>query len=535
MNPANWERLGELFEMALTLPPGERAEFIESSAGNDREMRDELVTLLEASHGADDYLNSLHDQVFGSDIRGALQDVLDGSEASDPWIGRSVSHYRILAPLVGGGMGVVYRAEDSRLGRQVAIKFIAPEISRDPEAIRRFLLEAQTASSLDHQNICTIHEISESDDGRLFIVMTLYEGETLRTRLKRGPLSPDDVAELGVQVATALDVAHSRGIVHRDVKPANVFITDEGVVKLLDFGLAQTDDAVSRTGGLKGTVAYMSPEQARGERADERSDVWAAGVMLYEMLLGEHPFAAENPQAAIHRILTQEPDRLAELEARSPGVATAVRRALSRSPERRLQDGGALLEALHACTSITEPAGAAAGVHMPGRLVGAIAAVLILAGAAFVVARVMNEPDDLPATGAGPTSGDGATAGAAPTVSRILWVDDNPENNVDAVLELKDRGVEVATSLTTSDAVGRYHPEIFQLVVSDMGRYEGPSGEYRGRAGFDLLTRLLEIDPGVRVAFCTSLRALAEHREEALAAGAHGIYADCTEVVSLVH
>ncbi len=519
MNPARWELVGRLLDEALALPPGDRVSFVETSAGDDDELRDELLTLLEASQGADEYLSDLRDDVLGPDIHAALEDVLDVEDVTDPWIGRSISHYRILGRLGGGGMGIVYRARDSRLGRQVAMKFIAPEISRDPEAKQRFLLEARTASSLDHPNICTIHDVSEMGDGRLFIVMALYEGETLRTRLKRGRMSVSETPDIGAQIASALDAAHARGIVHRDVKPANVLITDEGVVKLLDFGLALTDDGLSRTGGLKGTVAYMSPEQARGDRADERSDVWAAGVMLYEMLLHEHPFSAEHPQAAIRRILTHEPDGYPELRTLSPDIERVVRAALSKEPASRLPNGGALLAALRGNAVVTGRATSERQVRVPRFLIGAVAGTVLIAIAAVALQRAGGQTE--------------AVSGGL-SVSRILWVDDNPENNAEVILELEDMGVEVATAVSTADAVARYDSGVFQLVLSDMGRYEGPGEEYEGRAGFLLLDQLQRVDPDVRVAFCTSLRALARHREEALEAGAVGTYGDCANILSLL-
>ena len=267
-----------------------------------------------------------------------------------------MSHYEITHRIGGGGMGVIYRARDLRLDRQVALKFIAPELRRDSEARRRFQHEARAASALDHPNICTIHDIEETDDGRAFIVMAAYEGETLRDRIGRGPLPVSEALDIAGQIARALAAAHERGIVHRDVKPDNVFITRDAGVKLLDFGLAGTSDgAMSGAGGLEGTVAYMSPEQAEGRRAEARSDAWALGVVLYEMLAGTRPFAAGRASETIERILTGAP----ELEA-LPGevptdVVALIRRALTRDPAGRFSGGGEFLEALRACGAVASP------------------------------------------------------------------------------------------------------------------------------------------------------------------------------------
>jgi serine/threonine-protein kinase len=197
--------------------------------------------------------------------------------------GETVSHYRILDELGRGGMGIVYLAEDSRLGRRAALKFLPPDASRDDEVTQRFIQEARTASALDHPNVCTIYEIGESQDGRLFIAMACYDGETLEQRLKRGPLSPAEAVDVALQVARGLRKAHEAGIVHRDIKPANVFLTRDGIVKILDFGIAKLGDtkALTRTGLTIGTGAYMSPEQIRGEEADARTDLWSLGVVFY--------------------------------------------------------------------------------------------------------------------------------------------------------------------------------------------------------------------------------------------------------------
>lgn len=352
MNPLWWDRLEELFEKASKIPRSELDGFMEREAGDDAELRAELSTLLAAASGAAGHLAALREELLGFDVQRILGTPAD--ELPDPWIGRTVSHYEILHRIGGGGMGVVYRARDIRLDRCVALKFIAPQISLDAGAKRRFVYEARAASALDHQNICTIHEIAETEDGRLFIAMAAYEGETLRTRIERGPFSEEHALDIAEQVAQALAAAHERGIAHGDVKPDNVLITRDSVVKLLDFGLARTGDGpISEAGVVQGTVAYMSPEQTAGHRADERSDVWAVGVILFEMLAGARPFAAPDARTAMHLIVTGEPDLHAKCPDLATGIIELVHKALSKDPASRFANGGDILAALRACRTRT--------------------------------------------------------------------------------------------------------------------------------------------------------------------------------------
>ena len=255
--------------------------------------------------------------------------------------GRKLQSYRIFEQLGSGAMSVVYRAEDSRLERSVALKFLAPELSRDPQAKARFLREARAASSLDHPNICTIHEIEETDDHQIFIAMPYYGGETLAQRIARGPLPLDEALDIALQVSQGLAKAHRNGIVHRDVKPPNLMLTPDGVVKIVDFGLAKLADSSGprtgpRTGSAGGTVAYVSPEQARGEAVDARTDLWSLGVVLYEMTAGRRPFLGDNEQAVLYAVLRDEPRPLPELRPDAPPeLARIVRRLLTKDPEAR--------------------------------------------------------------------------------------------------------------------------------------------------------------------------------------------------------
>ncbi len=224
-------------------------------------------------------------------------------------IGQTISHYRIIEELGGGGMGVVYRAEDTRLGRSVALKFLPPELSRDPEARERFKLEARAASALDHANICVIHDIDETPDGQLFIAMAWYEGGTLKERLADGPLDIGEAVDIARQVAAGLERAHESGIVHRDIKPANLMITRHGEVRILDFGIAKLAGEVglTRTGSTLGTLSYMAPEQVEGKDIGPAADLWSLGVVLYEMLTGTPPFQGADQRQIVSAILARDP------------------------------------------------------------------------------------------------------------------------------------------------------------------------------------------------------------------------------------
>ncbi|MFQ5640107.1 MAG: protein kinase [bacterium] len=227
-------------------------------------------------------------------------------------IGQTISHYRILEKLGEGGMGVVYKGEDTKLKRLVALKFLPPDLTRDPEAKQRFVQEAQAASALQHNNICTIHEIDKTREGQIFICMDYYEGETMKRKIERGPLAIEEAIGIAIQTVQGLSKAHSQNIIHRDIKPANIMITHDGVVKILDFGLAKLagQSRLTKASTTMGTVAYMSPEQTHGEEVDRRTDIWSLGVVLYEMLTGKLPFKGDYEQAVVYSILNEEPQPL---------------------------------------------------------------------------------------------------------------------------------------------------------------------------------------------------------------------------------
>ncbi len=266
-------------------------------------------------------------------------------------IGRTVTHYRIQEKLGGGGMGVVYRAEDLKLGRTVALKFLPPETVRDDEAKRRFFHEARAAAALDHPNICTVYEVDETPEGEVFLAMACYDGETLKDRIARGPLPTAEAVRIALRACDGLVRAHQRGIVHRDIKPANIMLTADGTVKIVDFGLAKLagQTALTRTGTTLGTVTYMAPEQARGAAVDGRADVWALGAVLYEMLTGRPPFAGEYAQAVIYSILNEAPEQPSHLRSDLPAaLETVIARALAKDPEQRVPGVAELAAALRA-------------------------------------------------------------------------------------------------------------------------------------------------------------------------------------------
>ena len=274
--------------------------------------------------------------------------------------GSTLGPYTIRAELGHGGMGVVYTAQDPRLKRQVAIKLLTADLTRDETAKQRFLQEAQAASALDHPNICTIYEINETADGQLYLVMAYYEGETLKQRIERGPLALGEAVDIATQVGQGLAEAHGAGIVHRDIKPANLLIAKGGVVKILDFGLAKLagTEGVTQTGTTVGTVAYMSPEQARGQEVDQRTDIWSLGVVLYEMLAGQQPFRGENLLAISNAILESQPVSMTRLRAdTSPALAQVVTRSLANSRDGRYQSVADLLGELRNATASAIKAG----------------------------------------------------------------------------------------------------------------------------------------------------------------------------------
>jgi non-specific serine/threonine protein kinase len=252
-------------------------------------------------------------------------------------IGNTVSHYKILEKIGEGGMGVVYKALDTKLMRDVALKFLPAHASQVPEFKKRFIKEAQAAAALDHPNICVVHEIHEEDES-IFIVMAYIKGLSLKERIAEAPLSQEDTMDIATQVARGLEAAHEKGIVHRDIKPANIMITDKGHAKIMDFGVAKfsLEADVTQTIGISGTLAYMSPEQACGDVVDSRTDIWSLGICLYEMLAGKHPFASDTQQAMISGILNKDPAPVTAFVPQiSPGFDQILQKALEKDKNAR--------------------------------------------------------------------------------------------------------------------------------------------------------------------------------------------------------
>jgi len=327
LDPDRWRTIEEVLDAALDLPRGRRSELLDEACAGDQALRAEVESLLAAHDEAGDYLET---------PVGSFRSI--PSAVYRP--GQRVGPYRLLERIGRGGLGVVYLAVDTRLGRRVALKLLPASRTDDPDARARLHREARAASTLDHPNICTIYEMGESEAGDPFIAMAHIEGEPLNNCIARGPLPLPKAVDIAVQTASGLTHAHEKGIVHRDIKPANLIVTPEGQVGIVDFGLAKGKGTptLTREGVTPGTVAYMSPEQIRGEKVDRRADIWALGVVLYEMITGRAPFRGEDEQSRIYSILNQDPEPLTALRAGVPlGMEPVLAKALAKNPEERYQ------------------------------------------------------------------------------------------------------------------------------------------------------------------------------------------------------
>jgi serine/threonine protein kinase len=343
VTPERWQKVKEVFQTAAELPPPERSAFLGRECAGDEPLRREVESMLAAEGKAVGFLDLLP--------RKAASEI--PIEEQGQLIGKTIAHYKVLSLLGKGGMGEVYLAQDTKLGRKVALKLIPMTLSTDQERLRRFEREARSASALNHPNVCVIYEIGVTEHGRHFIAMEYIEGVTLRHRLLTKPLTIREAVEIGLQTASAVGAAHEAGVVHRDIKPENIMLRRDGYVKVLDFGLAKltekyvvagnseaaTIDAFStQSGHLIGTVNYLSPEQARRKDVDERSDIWSLGVVLYEMLTGSMPFAGETPSHAIVAILEREPQPLTQSLGNAPlQLEWIVKKALRKDREQRYQ------------------------------------------------------------------------------------------------------------------------------------------------------------------------------------------------------
>ena len=356
MKAERWQKIDELFHAALAREGEERAAFLDEACAGDKWLRREVESLIAAHEREGSFIDSPAFVVAPEPTP---------EDQAESIVGQQVGRYEVLSLLGRGGMGEVYLARDPRLGRHVALKLLPVALTLDRDRLGRFEREARAASSLNHPNVCTIYEVGETEDGRHYITMEYVEGVTLRQQMNdRQMMKLADVLDVGAQIAAALAAAHEAGVIHRDIKPENVIVRRDGLVKVLDFGLAklteerQVSDSTAptralvktATGMVMGTPHYMSPEQVRGQEADHRADIFSFGVILYEMLSGRRTFGGESAIEVMNAILKEEPAELSETNAKiSPQLERIVRRCLEKKPERRFQsasDLGFALEAL---------------------------------------------------------------------------------------------------------------------------------------------------------------------------------------------
>ena len=329
MDAERWQRVDELLHSALAVPSDRRDAFLRQVCAGDAELELEVRSLLTAHRNRGGFLEL-------PAIRVAAQTIAqtEAGKLGDSVLGQTISHYRVVGKLGSGGMGVVYEAEDIRLGRRVALKFLPESLAPDEYTLQRFEREARVASSLNHPNICTIYEVEEHDHQPV-IVMELLEGESLKQRIREGPISIDQLLDFGIQASDALKAAHAKGIIHRDIKPENIFVIGGGRVKILDFGLAKvrpalvaenqsTHESLTLDGTIMGTTPYMSPEQVRGEEIDSRSDLFSLGVVLYEMATGQRPFVGKNSVLVMHAILNARPVDASKVNPSVPAALDSI-------------------------------------------------------------------------------------------------------------------------------------------------------------------------------------------------------------------
>jgi len=398
MKAERWQQVEQLYHAALQRDASERAAFLAAACKGDEALRREVESLLEYEDKAANFIESPALDV-------AAKMMADSQNAAVA-VGQAVNHYKIIGPLGAGGMGEVYLADDTRLQRKVAIKFLPTHFTQDRKHLRRFQQEALTVAALSHPNVCTIHEVIETEDGRHCIVMEYVEGVTLRQRLADGRMTVAESLEIAIQVASALSAAHAAGIVHRDIKLENIMLRRDGYVKILDFGLAklterdvsidaeaQTQMLINTTPGVvMGTVYYMSPEQARGLPVDARTDVWSLGVVLYELIAGKKPFDGPTVTDIIISIADRAPASLSMHVAEAPSqLEHIVNKALAKDRDHRYQTAEALLSDLKdlerelaigaevqrfKATSPNAPTRASR--HFPVAMVAAVVGVLIM-------------------------------------------------------------------------------------------------------------------------------------------------------------
>ena len=488
MDPQGWREIRALFDELSSLLPIARQERLEAIAAVHPEVCRSVEALLDADAAAAGRLGRL-DSFFGVSADRGERTVGPGDEAAtgDPLglSGHRVSHFQVQEAFGAGGMGVVYRAEDTQLGRPVALKFLLPRLSLDASAKARFLQEARAAAALDHANLCTIHEIGESAEGQLFLTMPLYPGETLRARLRRaGPMPVADALAVARQIAQGLSAVHGAGVVHRDLKPGNVMLLPDGGVKLLDFGLATIRELSVVGSDLRlGTLPYMAPEQVRSAgEVDGRGDLWALGVVLYEMLTGQLPFGREHELTTVVRIMHEEPVPPSRLREELPAAAEGiVMTLLEKEPAKRYASADALLQDLTGLPAVEESSsvgwrrarGSPAARHAPGwprRLV--LLGTLLLAAAAGV---------GMPGGGVWRDAGRGTTPSAVRDVS-------------------PGEGTRLPRGRTGNPTAHDYVERAREFLL----RFNQRDND----AGLDLLRQALELDPNSPDAHMTMVMAL---------------------------
>ncbi|MGF1669934.1 MAG: serine/threonine-protein kinase, partial [Balneolaceae bacterium] len=345
MKEDRWSRMEMLIEQALELPAGQRTAFLEQECHSDPDMLHEVKSLISNREQADRLIDEMASDGVSEMLAGLFseQDSHAGSD-EQKIIGRRIGHYQILRKLGSGGMGVVYKARDTKLDRDVALKFLPSRLVTGDKEKERCRREAKAAAALNHPNICTIHNVDEYDDNP-FIVMEYIDGSTLRDVLKSEIPEPSVVLDYAAQMADALHKAHGAGIIHRDIKPANIMITDEGLVKILDFGIAKTLQGSAAESTIMGSPAYMSPEQALGEEVDHRTDIWSLGVIIYEMITGKKPYHNEDERTLIYMILngTIVPLR-SHVPDIDPEIDQIIQRALQKNKEERYSSAAEMLD-----------------------------------------------------------------------------------------------------------------------------------------------------------------------------------------------